>query len=221
MNINTVIFDLDGTLLNTLEDLYLAFNYAIKSFGYPERSLEEIKSFVGNGIKTAIERALPHKVSDEEFEKIVEKFKQYYIKNMYTKTEAYGGINEMLSELKQKGYKLAVVSNKYDDAVKTLCKNYFKDYIEVAIGEGHGTEKKPSPTGVIKALKELNSNKEEAIYIGDSEVDIQTAKNAQIPCISVLWGFKDKEFLKANGARIFAEVPNDIIKIIEKKSYLV
>ena len=221
MQIDTVIFDLDGTLLYTLDGLYDAFNYAISQFGYKERTKDEIKSFVGNGIKKAIEKSLPYKVSDKELSNIIEIFKEYYIKNMYVKTKAYDGIIEMLSELKNKGYKIGVVSNKYDEAVKELCERYFKGYVQVAIGEGNGVERKPSSTGLIKAIKELNSQQEKTIYIGDSEVDIQTAKNAEVPCISVLWGFKDKEFLLNNGAKIFAEVPNDIIKIIEKKLYLV
>lgn len=220
MEKDTIIFDLDGTLLNTLEDLYISFNYAIESFGYPKRTMEEIKSFVGNGIKKAIERALPQNVQEDELNKIIEVFKTYYTNNMYVKTKAYEGILPLLEELKNKGFKLAVVSNKYDSAVKNLCKKYFDSYINIAIGEGNGIDKKPDPKGVLKAIKELNSTKEKSIYIGDSEVDIQTAQNADIPCISVLWGFKDKEFLTKQGAKIFAKSPKDIIEIIEKKIYL-
>ena len=221
MNKDTIIFDLDGTLLNTLEDLYTSFNYAIESFGYPKRTMNEIKSFVGNGIKKAIERALPKEVEEDELNKIIEVFKTYYTNNMYIKTKAYEGILQLLKELKAKGFKLAVVSNKYDNAVKTLCKKYFDEYIDIAIGEGNGINKKPDPKGVLKAIKELDSTKDKSIYIGDSEVDIQTAENVGIPCISVLWGFKDKEFLINNNAKIFAEKPKDIIEIIEKKLYLI
>jgi len=221
MEINTVIFDLDGTLLNTLDDLYLAFNYAIKSFGYPERSKEEIKSFVGNGIKKAIERALPEKVSEEELNYIINVFKDYYQKNMYKNTKVYDGILQMLAELKNRGYKLAVVSNKYDAAVKKLCGEYFDNYIDCAVGEVKGTDRKPNPIGIYKVMEELKVNKEQAVYVGDSDVDIKTAQNADIPCISVLWGFKEKDFLMQNGARVFAENPNDIVKTIEKKLYLV
>ena len=221
MEKDTIIFDLDGTLLNTLEDLYISFNYAIESFGYPKRTINEIKSFVGNGIKKAIERALPKAIQEDELNKIIGVFKTYYTNNMYVKTKAYDGILPLLEELKDKGFQLAVVSNKYDSAVKNLCKEYFDGYIDIAIGEGNGIEKKPDPKGVLKSIKELNSTKEKSIYIGDSEVDIQTAQNAGIPCISVLWGFKDKEFLTNNGAKIFAEKPKDIIEIIEKKLYLI
>lgn len=216
--INTVIFDLDGTLINSLGDLHACFNYAITQFGYPARTLDEIKSFVGNGITKAIERALPCKVSSEELNKIVSLFKNYYKEHMTELSFPYDGIISMLAELKEKDYKLAIVSNKFDDAVKGLCKQYFDNYIKVAIGEGCGIEKKPNPIGVYKAIKELDSNIENAVYVGDSDVDIQTAKNAGIPCISILWGFRDKDFLIKNGAELFANSPNDIIKIIEKNN---
>lgn len=215
--INTVIFDLDGTLLNSLGDLHACFNYAITQYGYPARTLDEIKSFVGNGIKKAIERALPYKVEDDELNKIVSLFKEYYQAHMNELTFPYEGIIPMLKELQSKGYKLAIVSNKFDDAVKGLCKKYFGDYIKVAIGEGKGIEKKPNPMGIYKAIEELEADINNAIYIGDSDVDIETAKNAGLECISVLWGFRNKEFLIKNGGNIFANSPSDIIKIIEKK----
>lgn len=221
MDKDTIIFDLDGTLLNTLEDLHACINYAIDYCGYPKRSIEEIRNFVGNGIKKAIERALPEGTSEEETEKVIAIFKEYYQKHLTEYTKPYDGIIKLLEELRAKGYKTGVVSNKYDKAVKALCKEYFGDLIQTAIGESEEIGKKPNPNGVLKAIKEVNSTKERTIYIGDSEVDIQTAKNANIPCISVLWGFKDKEFLEANGGNIFAKAPEDIIKIIEKKSYLI
>ena len=221
MDKDTIIFDLDGTLLNTLEDLHACFNYAIELCGYPKRSLSEIRNFVGNGIKKAIERALPKGTSEEEIDKVIIIFKKYYQEHMTEYTKPYNGIIELLEELKEKGYKIGVVSNKYDKAVKALCKDYFGDLVQTAIGESKEIEKKPNPNGVLKAIKEVNSTVERTIYVGDSEVDIQTAKNANVPCISVLWGFKDKEFLEANGGNIFAKAPEDIIKIIEKKSYLI
>ena len=221
MDKDTIIFDLDGTLLNTLEDLHACINYAIDYCGYPKRSLSEIRNFVGNGIKKAIERALPKGTSEEEIDKVIIIFKKYYQEHMTEYTKPYNGIIELLEELKEKGYKIGVVSNKYDKAVKVLCKDYFGDLVQTAIGESKEIEKKPNPNGVLKAIKEVNSTVERTIYVGDSEVDIQTAKNANVPCISVLWGFKDKEFLEANGGYIFAKVPEDIIKIIEKKSYLI
>lgn len=218
---DTIIFDLDGTLLNTLEDLHACFNKAITEYGYPKRTLDEIKSFVGNGIKKAIERALPRNIEESELNKIVNYFRSYYEEHMLELTKPYDGIIEMLEVLKSNNYKLAVVSNKYDAAVKQLCKNYFGKYIDIAIGESEEVRKKPEKDGVIKAIRELNSTIDNSIYIGDSDVDIKTAKNVGIPCISVLWGFRDKDFLIKNGGKFFAEKPKDIIKIIEKKLYLI
>ncbi len=212
---NTVIFDLDGTLLNTLGDLHAGFNFALKNYGYKERTIEEIRGFIGSGIKKAIELALPYRVDEQEFNKIVECFKDYYKKNMYTYTKPYDGIIDMLQILKQNKYKIAIVSNKFDSAVKELNKKYFAEFIEVAIGESAGIKRKPSSDGIMKALLELNSALENTIYTGDSDIDIQTARNAKIPCISVLWGYKDKEFLAKNGAECFAQTPYDIIKILE------
>ena len=209
---DTIIFDLDGTLLNTLEDLHACFNKAITEYGYPKRTLEEIKSFVGNGIKKAIERALPNNIDEFELNKIVNYFRNYYEQHMLELTKPYDGIIEMLEVLKSNNYKLAVVSNKYDAAVKALCKNYFGKYIDIAIGESEGVRKKPEIDGVMKAIKELNSSIDNSI---------KTAKNVGIPCISVLWGFRDKDFLIKNGGKFFAEKPKDIIKIIEKKLYLI
>lgn len=220
MKIDTIIFDLDGTLLNSLNDLHACFNHAITSFGYPKRTLNEIKSFVGNGIKKAIERALPNQIEDSDLNKIVDYFRIYYKDHMLEYTKPYDGIIPMLKELKQKGYKIAVVSNKYDDAVKNLVKNYFGEYIDIAVGEGYGIRRKPEIDGVIEAINELNSNLKKAIYVGDSEVDIKTAKNAGIHCISVTWGYRDKDFLMSEGAEYFANLPKEIIEIIEKKIYL-
>ena len=220
MEKDTIIFDLDGTLLNTLDNLHACFNHAIKSFGYQERTLTEIKNFVGNGIKKAIARALPENIEDEMLDKIVDYFRFYYEEHLHELTQPYEGILELLRELNEKGYKLAVVSNKYDDAVKELCEYYFGKFIKVAVGEGYGVRRKPETDGVLKAITELDSSIEKAIFVGDSDVDIATAKNAKIPCISVLWGYRDEEFLKSKGAFIFAKEAKDIIKIIEKKLYL-
>lgn len=217
MKIDTVIFDLDGTLLNTLDDLHACFNHAIREFGYPERTKEEIRNFVGNGVQKALERALPENISQSELEKVVDCFKKYYSQNMNTYTKPYDGIEEMLKDLQSKGFKLGIVSNKFDDAVKALSKKYFGSSIAYAVGEGYGIRRKPEADGVNKVLSELKSKKENAIYVGDSEVDIQTAENSNLPCISVLWGFKDKDFLIKNGAKYIAATPKDIISIIENE----
>ena len=220
MKKDTIIFDLDGTLLNSLGDLHACFNAAISNYGYPTRTEEEIKSFVGNGIKRAIEQALPYKIENSELEEIVNYFRNYYRENMYKLTKPYDGIIELLEILKQRNYKLAVVSNKYDLAVKSLCKQYFGNYINVAIGESENIRRKPAPDGILLAIKYLNSTIEKSIFIGDSEVDIKTAENIKIPCISVLWGYRNKELLTNAGGNIFANTPEDIIKIIEKKLFL-
>lgn len=207
-----VIFDLDGTLLNTLVDLADSTNYALSRFGYPTRTIEEVRQFVGNGVAKLIERAIPEGKNNPNFEKCLAIFKENYAQNMYNKTAPYNGIIEMLSNLKSKGIKIAVVSNKFDLAVKELCKKYFEGVIDFAAGENEaqGIRKKPAPDTVISVLNEFNFAPEDAVYVGDSDVDIMTAKNSKMPCISVTWGFRDEEFLLENGATILINAPSEI-----------
>ena len=207
-----VIFDLDGTLLNTLDDLADSTNYALAKFGYPTRTIEEVRQFVGNGVAKLIERAIPDGKKNPNFEKCLAIFKENYAQNMYNKTAPYVGILEMLSNLKSKGLKIAVVSNKFELAVKELCKKYFDGYIDFAAGENEaqGIKKKPAPDTVFTVLKEFELNPEDAVYVGDSDVDIMTAKNSQMPCISVTWGFRDEDFLLKNGATILINTPSEI-----------
>lgn len=207
-----VIFDLDGTLLNTLDDLADSTNYALSKFGYPTRTIEEVRQFVGNGVAKLIERAIPDGKNNPNFEKCLSIFKENYAQNMYNKTAPYNGIIEMLSNLKSKGIKIAVVSNKFDLAVKELCKKYFEGFIDFAAGENEaqGIKKKPAPDTVISVLNEFNFAPEDAVYVGDSDVDIMTAKNSKMPCISVTWGFRDKKFLLENGATILINAPSEI-----------
>lgn len=212
---NTIIFDLDGTLLNTLEDLYLSTNYAIAQFSYPQRTLDEVRQFVGNGVAKLIERAIPNGLQNPNYEKCLAIFKENYSKTMLNHTKPYDGIIELLGELKSSGYKIGVVSNKFDTAVKNLCKLYFKDLVEVAIGESETTRKKPYPDGVLKAIKELGSNLENAIYAGDSNVDVETAHNANLKCIGVLWGFRDRGNLTQAGADYIITHPSEILTIIK------
>ena len=213
---DTVIFDMDGTLLNTLDDLCTATNYALREMNMPERSLEEVRAFVGNGVRKLMLRAVPEGCDEETFEKAFAKFKEYYTKHDNDSTHAYEGIVPLLRELKARGYALAIVSNKLDVAVKSLSQNYFEGIVEVAIGDQEGLRKKPEPDMVEAALKELGKTKEQAVYVGDSDVDLLTAKNSGLPCISVLWGFRDKDFLTAHGAQCFAETPADILISLEK-----
>lgn len=207
-----VIFDLDGTLLNTLDDLADSTNYALSRFGYPTRTIEEVRQFVGNGVAKLIERAIPEGKNNPNFEKCLAIFKENYAQNMYNKTAPYNGIIEMLSNLKSKGIKIAVVSNKFDLAVKELCKKYFEGFIDFAAGENEaqGIKKKPAPDTVISVLNEFNLASEDAVYVGDSDVDIMTAKNSKMSCISVTWGFRDEKFLLKNGATILINAPSEI-----------
>lgn len=207
-----VIFDLDGTLLNTLDDLSDSTNYALSKFGYPTRTIEEVRQFVGNGVAKLIERAIPDGKNNSNFEKCLNIFKENYAQNMYNKTAPYNGIIEMLSNLKSKGIKIAVVSNKFDLAVKELCKKYFEGFIDFAAGENEaqGIRKKPAPDTVISVLNEFNFAPEDAVYVGDSDVDIMTAKNSKMPCISVTWGFRDEKFLLKSGATILINAPSEI-----------
>lgn len=207
-----VIFDLDGTLLNTLDDLADSTNYALSRFGYPIRTIEEVRQFVGNGVAKLIERAIPEGKNNPNFEKCLAIFKENYAQNMYNKTAPYNGIIEMLSNLKSKGIKIAVVSNKFDLAVKELCKKYFEGFIDFAAGENEaqGIRKKPAPDTVISVLNKFNFAPEDAVYVGDSDVDIMTAKNSKMPCISVTWGFRDEKFLLENGGTILINAPSEI-----------
>ncbi len=207
-----VIFDLDGTLLNTLDDLADSTNYALSRFCYPTRTIDEVRQFVGNGVAKLIERAIPEGKNNPNFEKCLAIFKENYAQNMYNKTAPYNGIIEMLSNLKSKGIKIAVVSNKFDLAVKELCKKYFEGFIDFAAGENEaqGIKKKPAPDTVISVLNKFNFAPEDAVYVGDSDVDIMTAKNSKMPCISVTWGFRDEKFLLENGATILINAPSEI-----------
>lgn len=217
MKKRAIIFDLDGTLLNTLEDLTDCTNFALRQLNYPEHTIEKIRDFVGNGVAKLIERATPDGI---DYKKCLEIFKENYSQNMYNKTAPYEGILPMLSTLKEKGYKIAIVSNKFDAAVKELCQRYFPNLIDTAIGENEalGIRKKPAPDTVVQALKELQTTAEYAIFCGDSDVDIMSAKNANMPCISVTWGFRNKDFLLKHGAEIIVNTPQEIIDVLENQT---
>ena len=210
----TVIFDLDGTLLYSLEDLKDSVNFALSKFNYPQKNLEEIKKFVGNGVKVLMELSIPQGENNKNFDECLAIFKTHYAQNMYNKTKPYDGIIEMLETLQQQGFRTAVVSNKFDLATKELCKKYFAEKIEIAIGESENIRKKPAPDSVFKVMEILNSNKNSTYFVGDSEVDIQTAQNANLKCISVTWGYKNEEFLRKNNAEFLANSPEQILEII-------
>ena len=210
----TAIFDLDGTLLDTLGDLADAVNYALAEFGYPTRSLAEVRRFVGNGIANLIERSLPKGEKTADFDAVLATFRAYYEKNSQNKTAPYAGILEMLSRLREAGVRVAVVSNKFDAAVAALSRRYFGDLVEIAVGEHPDRAKKPAPDGIFYALECLGTTREGAVYIGDSEVDAVTAANAGIPCISVLWGFRDRAEIEGAGGKIFAKTVAELEKIL-------
>lgn len=214
---DTVIFDLDGTLLNTLEDLADGVNFVLKSNGCPQRTLEEVRHFVGNGIRKLMERAVPENVTGERFEKIFEEFRTYYTEHCQIKTRAYDGIIKLLAILKQKGYAMAIVSNKNHGAVTELNQIYFKDYIETAIGQKDGIRKKPAPDTVLQALKELGKEKETAVYVGDSEVDFMTAENTGMDCVLVTWGFRTVEELSAFEPKAMIDKPEALLEFLENK----
>ena len=208
---DTYIFDLDGTLLSSLDDLAASTNYALRWAGMPERTLEEVRMFVGNGVKLLMERAIPDGQQNPRFEEVYAKFREHYLKHNLDRTHPYDGVLELLAELKRRGKKLAIVSNKFYAATQDLAHNFFADTIEVAIGERENIRKKPAPDTVLEALRQLGASKDGAVYIGDSDVDVMTAKNSGLPCISVLWGFRDKEFLIEHGATLFVKTPHDIL----------
>ena len=212
----TIIFDLDGTLLDTLQDLFLSTNYALQTCGYPERTLEEIRQFVGNGVAKLIERAMPEGSTDEAFTACFSIFKQYYVQHCQEHTGLYEGIAELLTELKGRGYKMAIVSNKLQAGVTELYELWFYETVEVAIGESPDVQRKPAPDMVERALAELGTEKSDAVYVGDSDVDLMTAENSGLPCISVLWGFRDREFLLAHGAKVMVETPAEILSLLEE-----
>lgn len=213
---DTVIFDLDGTLLDTLDDLTDSMNVILEQFSYPCHTREAICSFVGNGIHRLVELAVPEGTDQEQIEAVFVAFKEYYGAHCLEKTAPYKGIMELLTALKEGGYKVGIVSNKADAPVKTLAKYFFDGYVSTAIGERPMVRKKPAKDTVVEAMKELGSMGETCVYVGDSDVDIQTAKNAEIDCISVTWGFRTKEFLKECGGTVFAEKPMEILPIIKE-----
>lgn len=211
----TVIFDLDGTLLNTLKDLTDCVNYALMKHNQPSRTMDEVRSFVGNGIRLLMERAVIDGAENPKFNEMYEDFKAYYRIHCLDATVPYPGIMELLEDLKQKDYKMAIVSNKLDPAVKDLNNQFFADYMADAVGETETIRKKPAPDMVEQVLKNLNSNKKETLYVGDSEVDIQTAKNAGIDVVSVSWGFKDLKFLMEHGAQVIVDEPEAVVNYLE------
>lgn len=211
MKYDIAIFDLDGTILDTLEDLKNSTNFALSKHGFQAHNLEEIRKFVGNGMQKLIERAVPKDCSAEEQKKVLEDFNAHYAVHCKETTKPYDGIIGTIKELKKIGIKCAVVSNKSDYAVQPLCKYYFNGIFDIAVGIKEGIRTKPNPDAVLAIIRQFGGHKERVVYVGDSEVDVQTAKNAEVDCISVLWGFRDKKTLISIGASNFAKDARELL----------
>ena len=208
-----VIFDLDGTLLDTLTDLKNSLNEALTANGLPPRTTDEVRRFVGNGIATLVQRAVPDGKANPAYDNVLRDIRQIYARRSRETTAPYAGIPEMLQTLHQKGYLLAIVSNKPDAQVKSLCDAFFGGCISAAVGQREGVPLKPAPDPLYEAMRELGVEADDTVYAGDSDVDVQTARNAGIPCISVLWGFRDRELLEACGAVCFAHSPAEMMQM--------
>lgn len=212
---DTAVFDLDGTLLNTLDDLMDSVNFALEKCGFKVRSYEEVRAFVGNGVRLLVERAVPSGTSKSDADRVFKEFTAHYDKNMENKTRPYDGVKELLAALKARGIKTAIVSNKYDSAVKQLAKKLFGDMIDIAVGESETVAKKPAPDGVLAALASLGSIGTNAVYIGDSDVDAETAKNAKIDFIGVTWGFRDRSLLETFPHVAIVDKTEEILTVFE------
>jgi phosphoglycolate phosphatase len=212
---DAVIFDMDGTLLNTLDDLADSVNAMLEGKGYPKRTKDEVKNFLGNGVHKLIELSLPEG-QNSEFEECLADFIERYKKNLQNKTAPYAGIPELLEKLVTMGVKMAVVSNKFDSAVKKINRLYFGDQIPVAVGESEQMRKKPAPDSVYAAMEKMGATKLRTLFVGDSEVDVQTAKNAGLLCAGVSWGFRDREILRREGADWIIDRPEELMGILEE-----
>ena len=214
MSYKAVLFDMDGTLLDTLEDLCDSTNHALAQMGYPLRGIEEIRRFIGNGAEKQIRRAVPEGTSEGKIMETLAAFRAYYQDHCQIKTKVYDGLLDVLSELKEKGVKMAVVSNKPDAAVKKLSREYFGDRLDYAIGPSDGVRCKPYPDMAETALKALGIAKKDAVFVGDSEVDVQTGLNAGLDVIAVSWGFRSRKVVIEAGAKMIADDAGELEKLI-------
>lgn len=217
MKYELAIFDMDGTILDTLEDLTDSLNYALAKNKYPTHSIDAVRQFVGNGILKLIERGVPAGTEGQSVAKVHKDFIRYYTVHCADKTKPYVGIPELIERIRKAGCKTAVVSNKSDVAVQELCIQYFEGLFDYAVGDREGIQKKPSPDSVNEVLKQLNVTRENAVYIGDSEVDIATARNAGMDSIIVSWGFREISFLNEQGAKVIVDEPEEVEAIILDK----
>ncbi len=215
MKFDTVIFDLDGTILFTLEDLYDSLNGVLTEEGYPLRNIEEVKAFVGEGYGLFLRRALPEGTEEAEIQRCTELFRERYYENIANKTRPYDGIPALFHELKSRGIRIGVVSNKMDEATKEACRHYFNGYVDVAVGDSLLRKRKPAPDNVYEAMKQLGSQKEKTIFVGDSNIDVQTARNAGLLCVGVTWGYRSRETLIREGADFIIDEPRQLLPILQ------
>ena len=214
MGYEAVVFDLDGTLLDTLEDLRSSVNHALRLHGFPERTYEEIRTFVGNGVRNLMLKAVPGGDAEPAFEAVFADFRSHYAVHWRELTAPYEGVVPLIEELHRRGLKLAVVSNKSDAEVKNLCTEFFGEKMASVRGEVPGVPRKPEPDSVFLALEALGVPREAALYVGDSEVDVRTARNAGLACAAVTWGFRTREELKEAGAETFIDTPAELLEMI-------
>jgi phosphoglycolate phosphatase len=210
------IFDLDGTLLDTLGDLHASVNFALREFDFPERTIDEVRRFIGNGVVKLMKRSTPDGTDEITQKACLDIFRAHYLEHMSDTTAPYANVIDLLKNIREKGIKTAVVSNKLHSAVEELCESYFTGLIDKAVGVSVEAERKPSPVNVIRTAELFGAELHESIYIGDSEVDVQTAHNAGVQCIGVTWGFRDRDCLMANGCDIIADSAEEVKEIILK-----
>ena len=213
MKYKAYIFDLDGTLLDTLLDLANAVNYAMRAKGYPERTVQEVRGFIGNGIRVLIRRAVPEGTGDVDYAEALEIFTEYYLEHIADYTKPYDGMIDVVKVLQKRGCKVAVLSNKAHFAAQAVVKDFFGDIFDMVVGKMDEFPTKPEPDSLFYTMKTLGVTAEESVYIGDSDVDVLTAHNAGLPCIGVTWGNRDEDVLLAGGAEYIAHTPQEILNI--------
>lgn len=214
MRYQTAIFDMDGTILETLEDMCASVNVTMDHVGYPRRTMDEVRRFVGNGAAKLIERCMPAGAEDPRYPAALEFYRAYYDAHAQIKTGPYPGIPELLNQLSREGVRLAVVSNKPDEAVRALTERYFPGVFPVAIGNRDGWATKPAPDSVYEAMRLLGARRESTVYVGDSDVDVDTARNAGLDSVIVTWGFRDENFLRAHGAQHLAHNADELYEML-------
>lgn len=215
MKKDIVIFDLDGTLLDTLADLASSVNYALRRHGLPERPTHEIRHFLGNGIRSLMRCAVPEGTDEGLSETAFQTFREHYVQHCMDRTCPYPGIMETLAGLKRRGVRMAIVSNKLQPAVSELSAHFFHDFITIAVGESETVRRKPHPDAVIRAMYDLGGTPQQTLYVGDSEVDIETARRAAVPCVSVTWGFRDEDYLRSLSPDVLIHRPEELLDCLE------